>query len=256
MVRQALPLLLAGVLIGQLQQGPVIYYRWVGRFDLGQLSVLIQFISTLAAIPMAGMQAILPAVSRKTRRNEEEARMLTRRIIAFILLGAMLAGLLSMALAPAILLPLVGEQYAFAIRHMGLAVRILGMFSSALTINQLLTARGNYLGVLVSIAFGVLFMISGFLFARPQDFLLALGLGGLGYFGWILLGSAMLAMAKYLLPRLLLAGVLIAFPYQFGQALWSIGVGIVFWFGIFYLFYKPEFSLLLRYAMGERDAKG
>jgi len=222
MLAQAFPLLLGGVLMGQIQQGPIIYYRWQGDDGLGQLSILVQLIATLSIIPMAGLQALLPAMTRKHIRDENEARNLGKKIISLSLLGGTFGALGAMVLAPVVLSPLIGDQYALALRHMGLAVALLGLYSAALAVNQLQTARGDYTGVFYGIGAGAGFMMLGFAVLRPESALLALCLGGLGYAGWLLTGAKMLGLLSFVAKRLVFYAVAVAIPYAFDFQAWSI----------------------------------
>jgi O-antigen/teichoic acid export membrane protein len=222
MLGQAFPLLLGGVLMGQIQQGPIIYYRWQGTDGLGQLSILVQLISTLGVIPMAGLQALLPAMSRKHIHNEKEASDIGKNIISLTLLGGTFGALAAMVLAPPILIPLLGQQYALAVHHMGLAVALLGLYGAALAVNQLQTARGEYADVLYAIGAGAGLMILAFTVLRPENALLALCLGGLGYAGWLLAGAKMLGLLLFVTKRLVSYGIAVAIPYAYGFQAWSI----------------------------------
>lgn len=245
MILQGLPMLMSGILIGQIQRGPVLYFRWIGGVNLGQLSILIQFISAFSVVPTAIHQSLLPAMSRKAAYQEADAHFFTERISSFFFSIAAFAGLAAMVLADPVLLPLLGSRYELAVRHMGLAVFILGLYGAGLSIIQLLTAKGKYITSFMCIAFGAFLMIAVFLVFKPKMFLWALVFEGLGFAGCLLFGSVRLGMLRYICPRLFMSVFIIVFPYIFNQSLWSIGAGIFLWCAVTVFFYGKERRLFL-----------
>ncbi|NKB56016.1 MAG: oligosaccharide flippase family protein [Alphaproteobacteria bacterium] len=204
LLKDGAALWIGGGAIGYLQVGPVIVHKWMDGSDLGILAILTQVVVVLGVVPLSIMQALLPAMSRQVENPAGDSRNLTSVMMSTFLIGGALCSTVAHVVAYPVLLLILGEVYAQSASVLWVSVFTIGIFGAALTMNQLLTAKGRYYQVGIASVVGcAAFFAMGTIEGNPTPFSTMIA-ASVGYGVWFLVAAI---FAGFLIPGLTTATI-------------------------------------------------
>jgi O-antigen/teichoic acid export membrane protein len=146
MLVQGLPIALGVLLVGWLQQGPLLLFRFVAGAgkSLGQLAFAMQAFFVLAMIPAATGTASLPALSRAVGTRDGKDRLFAETMLRAALIIGAAAGLAGIAVGRRLVDIILGPHYAEAGHLLGPAMWLLIPWTCGTAIWRVFLAKGRF----------------------------------------------------------------------------------------------------------------
>lgn len=195
----AFPLFLAAQASSQMQNGIVVLYRWIDGADIGQLALLVQGMLVLAVGPQSLRMALAPVLARRFAADPDHARAVSAFLLGATVLAGIALALVARPLAPVVLVPLLGADYAFAADHAWIAGIGMSCIGAATFLNQQFVVEGRFWGGCANTLGAVAVQAIGFVLLRPDTPVAGLAVGIAAFLAWAVIAAAQLGTVPALL---------------------------------------------------------
>lgn len=226
MVWAGAPLFLTNLLVNFIHQGPILLHKWQGGLSLGALALLIQFIITGIVVPLAIMQSLLPSMTRNAATGSGRDVQAAMVVVATSILLGTACAVIAGPLGRAVILPVFGGQYLVVADFLWVAVIGLALASSAMSVNQLLVARGQFWRSAAAAVAGAVTLAVAMLVPAWTSSEAVLWIVLLAYAAWLLTGAALAHLLPIALQSLFSASVALAVFIWLGQGFAAAAAGL------------------------------